>query len=250
MKRLARFWELFPSSHYVLLSLLFFAGLEAIIILQQWVILSLLIFVVLIAVGIVLIRLEEGPEFHLSQAILPMMAATGMAGFALFIAVGPLLHLYFVVASLTFFFLLKHGVRRAYPTWNQAITIVLYFLNVAVILGMRWHLQGSILLTLVLIWTISFAVGWQFLRRVSIALGESLLVATAMALALGQIGWALLFLPTHYVIQAGVLVTIYYFLFHVVSIAFERKLTRRDMLEYGSIGIVGLIIIFSVARWT
>lgn len=248
--RLGRLFELFPFSHYVLLSLLFFAGLELISVFHAWVWLVSGILLVLVGFGIVLIRIEERGYFHPTQIILPVLAAVGLTGFSFFLSSGPWLHLYFAASALMLFFLMKHGARQAYPTWNWVISVIVLALGLAIIFGWRFFLYIPVLLVLVPVMAVVWLVGIQSLQRVAPSLREAILLAGTIGFALTEVGWVLLFLPLHYLIQAGLLVALYYVFFHLVSISYERKLTRHDIMEYVTIGLVAFILVLTTARWT
>ena len=237
-----------PASHYVLLSLLFFVGLELISAFHQWIVVPSIVLIALTFYGIVLVRIEERGQFRALQTILPTLAATGLAGFALFIPRSSFFHLYCAVAAILLYVLLKHGAKQAYPTWNWALSTVVYFLNIAVILGLRYHIFSPVILTISLVFVVSFLISMQALRRATSAALPSVLLALSVALALTQLAWVLQFLPTHYMIQSGILVVAYYSIFHLLSISFERQLRRRDFAEYAVVGLTALLLLLVSAR--
>jgi hypothetical protein len=57
------------------------------------------------------------------------------------------------------------------------------------------------------------------------------------------------FLPVHYLIQAGLITSGYYIMFNLLALSIDRKVTRRDLLEYGIVGIVAIVIILASAKW-
>jgi hypothetical protein len=237
------------GSHYLLLSLLFFAGLELLVMFSYWVILLAIILILIVAAGVVLVRVEEQHAFNPSQIILPMLAAVGLIGFTLFLPQTPLIHLYFLLASLIFFWLLRHGTRQAYPTWNWTLTMVVIFLNLAVIFGLRYHLYIALVWILGLVFGVILLASLQSLHRVTKDWVETWLPSLGLAVAVTQLGWVMQFWPLHYVVQAGVAVVAYYVVFNLLSISFERKLSRADMIEYGAVGGLGLIILLFTANW-
>lgn len=248
-KHLVRFRAIFPSSHYVLLAILFLIGLELITVFHSWIWLFTGILLALMIYGVALVRIEEKGRFQPTQTILPIMTAAGLTGFTLFIPLTPLIHLYFAVAALLFYWLLRHGARLAYPTWNWLISSIVLFLNMAVILGIRFHLYLSVLPTLIIVFCITWLVSVQALRRVAASMTHAMLLASAIALVLTQITWTLQFLPLHYLVQAGVVIVVHYVLFHLVSLSLEHQLRRRHVAEYVILGIVSLLVLFSTARW-
>ncbi len=239
---------LFPSSHYALLSLLFIVGLELIYALQRWVIFVSITVVAIVITGIILARLEEKRAFSLEYVILPIFAATGITGFASLLSTSPTLHIYIILAGLVLFFLLKHGTRQGYPVWNWIITLVIYFLNIAFIMGLRFHLYIPVLAVLAVVFAVTGLMNWQALRRVA-SDTDIILPALAMAFVLAEIAWITQFLPSHYSVQTGILTTLYYVLFGLISTSFSRHLTRRDLFEYASISVAAFFIIVFSAKW-
>ena len=241
--------SLWHASHYVLLSALLFAGLELMFSIRQWVWALGCILITLLVVGNILLRFEERHNFEIKQAILPTLTATGFASFILFLPVTPLLHFYFIFVSVLFFFILKHAARQAYPNWNWAISTVVFFLNVASVLGWRYYLYSPIPMILVLIWTISWLLLWQALGRLNIPLGSAFLIASGAGLGLAEAAWVIQFLPLTHLAQAGVIAVLYYVIFHLVTLSFRRSLTRRDLVEYGTVSLVALGIILMSSPW-
>lgn len=239
----------FPASHYVLLALVFFTGLELTFLLQQWIIISLVVLFGLVTAGVLFIRREESEDFHFTQGILPVLSAIGLTAFALFLPASALLHLYFLGASLLFYFLLQFGGKQAYPTWNWGITAATLFVDVAAVLGWHFHVARSLLVTLFLVWLIIFLLAWQALRRVPRAEAEALLLSLCLAFVLTEIAWALQFTPLHFFIQAGIVVTTYYLIFEILSRSFAAALTQRDVVEYAVVGSVALGLLLTAAQW-
>ena len=243
-------YRLFPSSHYVLLSVLFSVGLELIFALQRWVIFVAITVVLVVIVGVILVRFEEKKRFMPTQIILPALAATGLGGFAFLLPTTPVLHIYIIAAGLMLFFILKHGTKQAYPLWSWALSMVVYFLNVAFLLGLRFHLYMPILLLLLLMLIVSVLMALQVLRRTAKSIVPIILTAMALALILTEVAWVLQFLPSHYFVQAGIITALYYVIFNLVNLSYARNLNRRDLFEYAGIGLIALIIILVSAQWT
>lgn len=239
----------FPTSHHVLLAMVLFVGLELTFLLQQWLVISLLILFGLVLVGVLLIRREESQNFHFTQGILPVLAAIGLTTFALFLPASPLLHLYFLAASLIFYFILQFGGKQAYPTWNWGITAATLFVDVTAVLGWHFHIGQSLFLTLFFVWLIIFLLAWQALRRLPGADGEILPLALCLAFALAEIAWVVQFTPLHFFIQAGLVTIIYYLIFQILVRSFTAALTRRDVVEYAVVGSMALGLLLATAQW-
>lgn len=237
-------------SHYVLLAVLFFVGLELIEAFHRWIIIMAIGLLILLMYGIALLRIEEREHFKLVQAVLPVMAATGLTGFAFFLPKVPLIHAYFALAALLFYFLLRQGARMAYPTWNWMISTIVLFVNLAIVLGLRFHLYWPVIYTLGLVCLASLIISWQAFYRVIPSGRHTLLLSVSLALVLTEVSWILLFLPLHYFVQAGILVTFYYVSFHLLTLGIENKLARRQILEYIGLGLAAFVTLLLTARWT
>jgi hypothetical protein len=245
-----RLRNLFPASHYLLLALLFIVGLELIFALQRWVILVAVASASVVAAGVVLVRLEEQGRFRPLYIILPVLAAVGFSGFAFLLPTTPILHIYVAAAGLLFFWLLKHGVRQAYPLWNWTLSLPVYFLNMSFVLGLRFHLDLPVIAMLPLVAALTALMSLQALARIAPTLAGAALPVLAMTLTLSEVTWTLQFLPSHYLVQAGVVTSLYYVLFSLTSISYMRKVSRRDIVEYAAIGLSACLLILISAQWT
>lgn len=245
---LRRVVSLFPASHYVLLASIYVVGLELLFTLQRWVVLVMLTVVGVVTIGVVFVRYEEKGRFSLSDILLPVLATLGLSGFAFFLPTSIILHIYIFAAGLVLFFLLKHGARKAYPIWNWLISLLVYFLNISFLLGLRFHLYVPVIAILFAVFLISALIIWQSLRRIAMGF-EIVMPVLVMAFVLTEITWALQFLPSHYLVQAGVLTSIYYVMFNLVGVGLERKPKRREVYEYVAVGVAAIAILLISARW-
>jgi len=243
-------WSVFPASHYMLLALLFIAGLELIFALQRFVVVLAITVVGIVTIGVIAVKVEEGGRWRLVHSVLPILATVGLSGFAFLLPTSPILHLYIVASGLALFFLLKHGAREAYPIWNWALSLLIYLLNISFVLGIRFHLYMPVLVVLGAVLVISALMSWQALMRIVPAPVDAMLPVLAMTLVLTQTTWALQFLPAHYLVQAGIITILYYVIFSVVSLSYTRKITRWDIMEYLGIGAVASVVLVVFARWT
>ena len=225
-------------------------GLELIFALQRWVIMVAVASASVVALGVVLVGLEEQGRFRPLYVILPTLAAVGFSGFAFLLPTTPILHAYVAVAGLLFFWLLKHGVRQAYPLWNWTLSLPVFFLNIAFILGLRFHLDLPVIALLLLAALLTWLMSLQALARIAPALVRVMLPSLAITLALTEVTWVLQFLPIYYLVQAGVVTALYYVMFSLISISYMRKVVRRDIVEYVAIGMGACLLILISAQWT
>lgn len=241
--------RIFPSSHYALLAIFFLLGLEIIFAWHSFIPLLILAVLLILFIGIVLVRAEEGGRFHPTQVILPTLAAVGLTGFALFLPTTQYLHLYFLGCALVFFYVLKYGAKQAYPTWNWVISLAVLFVCLASLLGWRFHLYIPVLFVIASVFMIFFFISLQSFQRLVPTTSEALLLSLSAAFVLTELTWVLQFLPLYYLVQTGVLTAIYYVMFHLITATYEGGVKKRDIVEYMVIGGVALLMILATARW-
>ncbi len=241
---------LFPSSHYALLSLFLFIGLELLFVVHRWLFLLFFIFLAILIIGIILIRSEEGKQFHPTQTILPALAAFGFAALVIYLPITPILHAYFLVCAILFFFILKHGAKQAYPTWNMVISLAVLFAVIVPAIGWRFTLYAPVWFTLAVLFPIIASVAFQSLLRYTKTTGEAGIIALSIGFVLTQLVWLLQFLPLHFIVQAGLIVTIYHTIMQITIAVIEDRLDRRTIIEYGLVGVVGIILLASTAHWS
>ncbi|MEK7499497.1 MAG: hypothetical protein AAB649_02730 [Patescibacteria group bacterium] len=241
---------LFPSSHYVLLSLFLFIGLELLFVIHQWLFLLFFIFLAILIIGIFLIRSEEGEQFHPTQTILPALAALGFAALAIYLPLTIYLHVYFLICAVLFFTILKHGAKQAYPTWNMVISLAVLFAVIAPAIGWRYTLYTPVWTTLALIFPLITLTAFQSLLRYTKTTGEAGILSLTLSFTLAQVVWILQFLPLHFIVQAGFIVALYYIATQMVILSIERTLTRRSIMEYSLVGVVAILILATTAYWS
>src|SRR5690349_24376956 len=122
---------------------------------------------------------------------------------------------------------MKFGAKQAYPTWNWVISHIVLFVSVATVLGWRFNLYSSITVTVAIVFAIFCLISLQSLQRLTTSIWEATLLALAVAFVLTEATWTLQFLPLHFLVQAGFLVIIYYVLFHLATVSYERPLRRQ-----------------------
>lgn len=238
-----------PAYHYVLLVLFFFGGLELIFFIHRFIPLLTGVLTMVVVAGVALLKAEEGGRWQIASFILPALAVSGTVSFSLFLPVTALVHLFMVLSALLLYFLLTWGARAAYPNWNWALAIILFFLNASSGLGWRYYLYVPVVWLLLLVAVLSWLTLWQGWRRLNTPPGQAGAVAAGSALVLTEVAWTLQFLPLHFLIQAGILTTCYYLIFNLVRLSFKRPLHQRDLFEYGMVGVAALSVVLVLARW-
>lgn len=238
-----------PNYHYVLLTLFFFGGLELIFFVHRFIPVLTGLLIMIVVAGVALLKAEEGGHWRMASFVLPALAVSGAVSFSLFLPVTALVHLFMALSALLLYLLLTWGAREAYPTWNWTLATILFFLNAASILGWRYYLYAPILLLLILIAVLSWLTLWQGWWRLNTPPAATMTVAAGGTLALTEVAWVLQFLPLHYLIQASVLTTFYYLVFNLTRISLKRQLHRKDLFEYGMVGVMAVAVVLLLARW-
>lgn len=241
---------LFPSSHYAILSLFFFIGLEFWLWIHQWPVILFIIIVTLLIIGIIFIRSEEGDVFHLTQIILPTLAVFGFVAFAIFLPQNIFLHLYFLSTAILFYLILKYGAKQAWPTWNYAISLIVLFTCVSVIIGWRFYLYSPPWIMIALIFPTVSLIAYQLLFRYVEKFQEAMLLSLTIGFILSEIAWILQFLPLQFIVQTGIIVCLYYVIMQIIVAMYEHRLSKRLLLELIISGTIGIVLLGSTARWS
>src|SRR3989338_4958431 len=241
---------LFPSSHYAILALFLFIGLELLFVIHHWLFILLGILLVILVIGIVLIRSEEGDQFHPTQTILPTLAAFGFAAFAVYLPLTAFIHIYFVMCAVAFFFILKYGAKQAWPTWNAIISVAVLTTVIAPIIGWRFTFYSPVWIILLLVFPAIALMAFQSLLRFTDNTAEAGLISLIVAFVLSELTWLLQFLPLHFVVQSGCIVAAYYGIIQTTTAAYEGILNRKLAIEYGVVGSIATILLLLTASWS
>lgn len=236
-------------SHPLLLSLFFFAGLEIAFAFQRLVIWVMVTLVGVIIFGIAFLRYEEIGRFRPYQMILPGIAVIALTSFTLFLPVNAWLHIYMAAAAACLYLVLTHGARQAYPTWNLIISLIILLIALASILGSRFHLYIPIMLALTLAFAVTTLTVAQTMVRYRSSSPEAWLLSCVLGLTAAQTIWVLQFLPLHFMVQAGVVLSILYAGSGLAAAQAEHGLTRQVVLQHVGLSITAMAALLLTARW-
>ncbi len=242
--------RVFPSSHYALLSLFLFIGLELLFVIHNWLYALFGIFIAILFIGILLIRSEEGSGFHPTQMILPTLAAVGFVSLAVYLPISLFLHAYFMACAILFFFILKYGARMAWPTWNMVISLAVTFAIIAPTIGWRFTFYTPVWMMLAVLFPVIVLMAFQSLLRYTDAMDDAMIVSLCIGFVLTEVAWVLQFLPLHFIVQAGILLALYYVAMELTTSTVERLLSRKIVLEYIIIGTSAILLLALTANWT
>jgi hypothetical protein len=87
------------------------------------------------------------------------------------------------------------------------------------------------------------------LRGAGAPLQRTALYAALIGLSLGEVTWALNYWVVRELVGGAVLLLVYYVLVGLIEIVLRGELTRRLLMEYLGVGIVGFLFILSTAPW-
>lgn len=233
----------------LLLAGFFFAGLETAIALQQWIWFLIAFFLGITTIGIFFIRATEQNEFHASQTILPLLAAAGSTGFSLFLPVSGSIHIFFTLSAILFYSILRLAALQAYPTWNMLASIAVLYLCLAATLGWRYVLYPPVVLVLAISAVMIFLISYQFLLRYEVRRFQSALQALSLAFILSETLWTLQFTSFHFMVQAGIIVTLYYGATQLLAHDTEHILDKRKLREYMMIVCIAIMLLLISAKW-
>lgn len=241
--------NVFPSSHYALLSLFLFIGLELMFVIHNWLFILFAIFIGILFIGILLIRSEEGRGFHPTQMILPTLAAVGFVGLAVYLPITFFLHVYFAACAMLFFFILKYGARQAWPTWNIVISLAVTFAIIAPTIGWRFTFYTPVWVMLAVLFPTIVLLAFQSLLRYTDTMDDAIMVSLCIGFTLTEVAWILQFLPLHFIVQAGILLALYYIAIQMTISTVERSLSRKTIIEYTVIGTIAVLLLALTANW-
>jgi hypothetical protein len=87
------------------------------------------------------------------------------------------------------------------------------------------------------------------LRGAGAARQRTLLYAILIGLAMGEVTWALNYWVVRELVGGAVLLLIYYVIVGLIEIVLRGELSRRLLIEYLGVGVVGFLFILSTAPW-
>ena len=241
--------KIFPSSHYAILSLFLFIGLELLFVIHNWLFILFAIFISILFIGILLIRSEEGRGFHPTQMILPILAAVGFVSLAVYLPITFYLHIYFAACASLFFFILKYGARQAWPTWNIVISLAVTFAIIAPTIGWRFTFYTPVWIMLAVLFPAIALLAFQSLLRYTNTMDDAIMVSLCIGFVLTEVAWILQFLPLHFIVQAGILLALYYMAIQITISTVERTLSRKTIIEYCIIGAIAVLLLALTANW-
>jgi len=240
----------FSDNISLVLSVLFFMGLEFLTVTWSfyWYYFGLIVFLVI--VGTLLTQREDVKARGPHVMILPLSYIGSVFLFHLYVSQGLLQQAFIVLATLGFYFLVARGIEWAFPTWNWFFTSVTFFLFTAGAYGLRFHLQFPLWAVILLVGVITFLLSYHVLVRAELPTSASVFWSFLLALIMSEFLGGFAFLPISYLVVSGSLFVLFYVAIHLLQRHLYKELSRRFAMEYMIFGLVAISIILLTARWS
>lgn len=207
------------------------------------------LFCILLILGTVLTQREDIKERGLYVTILPLAYIASVFLFNLFVSQGLFQQVFIVAGTIGFFFLVARGIEWAFPTWNWFFTSVTFFLITAGAYGLRFHLQISLAVVLLLVGVATFLLSLHVLGRAKLSRSGVFFWSILLALLMCEFLGVFSFLPLSYLVVSGALFIIFYVAIHLLQSHIYATLTFKLATEYLLFATVAITLILGTARW-
>lgn len=231
------------------LTVLFFLFLEILTIplVYYWGFFGL--FIVLLVLGTILTQRDDIRARGIYVAILPLAYVGSVFLFNLFVSQGIFQQIFIIAASIGFFFLVARGIEWAFPTWNWFFTSVTFFLITAGSYGLRFHLQLSLAIVLLMVGIATFILSFHVLGRAYMPRTGIFFWSVLLSLIMSEFLGVFSFLPVSYLVVSGSLFIIFYVAIHLLQCHVYATLTPKIVTEYLVFASIAVILILGTARW-
>ncbi|MDO8511864.1 MAG: hypothetical protein Q7S57_01210 [bacterium] len=207
------------------------------------------LFCILLILGTVLTQREDVKERGLYVTILPLAYIASVFLFNLFVSQGLFQQVFIIASTVGFFFLVARGIEWAFPTWNWFFTSVTFFLITAGAYGLRFHLQISLAVVLLLVGASTFLLSLHVLGRAKLSRSGVFFWSILLALLMCEFLGVFSFLPLSYLVVSGALFIIFYVAIHLLQSHIYATLTLKLATEYLLFATVAITLILGTARW-
>jgi hypothetical protein len=208
------------------------------------------LFCVVLFLGTVLTQREDIKLRGIYVVILPLAYIGSVFLFSLFVSQGIIQQIFIFLASAGFFFLVARGIEWAFPTWNWFFTSVTFFLFTAGAYGLRFHLQISLAVVLLMVGVITFLLSMHVLERATLPKSGIFFWSILLTLVMCEFLGVFSFLPLSYLVVSGALFIVFYIAIHLLQSHIYSSLSNKLVTEYLVIGALAIGLILSTARWS
>jgi len=207
------------------------------------------LFCIILILGTLLTQREDIKERGLYVVILPLAYIGGVFLFNLFVSQGMFQQIFIIASTVGFFFLVARGIEWAFPTWNWFFTSVTFFLITAGSYGLRFHLQVSLAIVLLLVGMATFLLSLHVLGRARLQRYGIFFWSILLALLMCEFLGVFSFLPLSYLVVSGTLFVIFYVAIHLLQSHIYATLTPKLATEYILFATIAITLILGTARW-
>ncbi len=233
----------------LVLTAVFFVGLEAITMVSEWYWPLFTTCMILLVVGTLIAQMHEVRARGWHVLSLPLAYIGSVFLFHLFISRGIFQHIFILLATIGFFLLVARGIEWAYPTWNWFFTSATFFLFTAGMNGLSFHLRFPLWAVVLSVGTLTFLLSAHVIGRANISLRRWLFWNMLLTLLVSEILIALALLPLSYLVVSGTLFVVFYVVLHLLQRYLYDRLTPRLVSEYIVLTSVAVSLMLGTARW-
>jgi hypothetical protein len=208
------------------------------------------LFCILMIIGTVLTQRDDVRIRGMYVAILPLAYIGSVFLFSLFVSQGLFQQVFIVASTIGFFLLVARGIEWAFPTWNWFFTSVTFFLITAGSYGLRFHLQVSLWIVLLLVGVATFLLSLHVLGRATLSRSGIFFWSILLSLLMCEFLGVFSFLPLSYLVVSGALFIIFYAAIHLLQSHIYATLTPKLVTEYVLFATIAISLILGTARWS
>lgn len=220
-----------------------------------------LLSIVSFLISISFIRKGKIETNKLAFAIFPILFLESLVGFFVFIPGEIFRHIFAVVGSLIYAFLIfyignvaakriKLDSKNKYYSLGEISILVFAFFSYACIFGFYLFLGLPTWALMVQTLLISIFVAYFHFSYNKIKLSQNIIFYSIFGLITSEVAWALSFWPTGFVSRAMVLFILFYVFAGLIKHYFNKSLNKKVVREHVVLAVIFLLLVLGTTKWT
>lgn len=207
------------------------------------------LFLLVLVTGICVTLREDRRSRGQHVVILPIAYILSVVLFHLIVPRSFVQQFFIIGASAGLLLLIARATEWAYPTWTWLFTSVTFFLFVAGMYGLTFHLRFPLWATALALASLTASLTYAAVARALPSWSARLFWSALVALLLVEALVVLALLPLSYAAVGGVLFVAFYLLLHLLQHHLYGGLTTYQTWEYLGIAAVALFLVLLTAEW-
>ncbi len=191
-----------------------------------------------------------------NKLIIPMLYFLGSLSFYILIPSKIFAHVYILISSFIFFFIIKdiknikrYSENKELFNMNDIYLLITAFLVCSGIFGIYIFLYLPMwVLILSCLLSISLLI-FQFFWNEGILSRKNVIYIPILSLVFCEITWALSFWPTGFASRGIVLFVIFYFVIGLIKLHLNNRFNRTSIQKYIYVTIIVLALVLGTTRW-